>query len=165
MGGRLEEGLAFEWRCERMGEALLRSLLDRADAPEVVAALTELASAARVRRSRIERRLEAVKARPLLAPLSSGDDRLDEGLERALGGSRAAADRYAALAELARQVRDAETAFACELNRIGAEEAGSLIEVLLDAETERRAAELVGAPSAARAPARLAVRPFREPEA
>lgn len=163
MGGRLVEGLAFEWRCERMGEALLRSLLDRADAPEVVAAVTELASAARVRRSRIERRLEAVKARPLLAPLSTGEGRLDEGLERALAGSRASADRYAALAELARQLRDAETAFACELNRIGAEEAGSLLEVLLDAETERRAAELVELP-ATRAPARLGSRPFREPE-
>lgn len=165
MGGRLVEGLAFEWRCERMGEALLRSLLDRAETPEVVAALSELASAARVRRTRIERRLEAVKARPLLAPLSTGDGRLDEGLERALSGSRAAADRYGALAELARQLRDAETAFACELNRIGAEEAGSLLEVLLDAETERRAAEFGDRPVAARAPARIAARPLREPEA
>ena len=165
MGGRLVEGLAFEWRCERMGEALLRGLLDRAETPEVLAALTELASAARVRRSRIERRLEAVKARPLLAPLSTGDGRLDEALERALASSRASADRYGALAELARHLRDPETAFACELNRIGAEEAGSLLEVLLDAETERRASEFVELPARVRPPARLAARPFREPEA
>ena len=77
-------------------------------------------------------------SRPLLAGVPEVVDRLEEALEKALGLVRAAADRYAALAELARQLRDPETAFACELNRIGAEEAAGLLDVLLASEVERR---------------------------
>ena len=135
---RLVEGLGFEWRSERAVESLLRGAQELADAPEVDAALAELEAAARGRRARVERRLSGMASRPLLAGVPEVVDRLEEALEKALGLVRAAADRYAALAELARQLRDPETAFACELNRIGAEEAAGLLDVLLASEVERR---------------------------
>lgn len=134
---RLVDGLTFEWRCERRVEALLRSAQEDAALPEISAALAELITASRARRSRVERRLEALGARPVLAGVPEAAPQLAEALERALASVRATADRCAALAELSRQLRDPETAFTCELNRIGAEEAAGLLDVLLGAEVDR----------------------------
>ena len=55
----------------------------------------------------------------------------------ALALTRAAADRYSALAELARRRADPESAFSCELNRIAAEEAAILLDGMLTAAVER----------------------------
>jgi hypothetical protein len=141
MADRLTEGLCFEWRAERQVETLLARLAAEAEglAPEQLAQLGELSASARARRARIERRLEAKRKEAHLAPLPRLIDRTDEAVEWALGLTRAGADRYAALAELARRVADPETAFACELNRIAAEEAAVLIDALLTQVVEQTA--------------------------
>ena len=131
MNGRLTEGLSFEWRAERHVEELLARLHQEPVAPEQAARLAELAASARARRFRLERRLQAMKSEPRLAPVPQPIDRFDEALEVALALTRAAADRYAALAELSRRLADPESAFSCELNRIAAEEAAILLDGLL----------------------------------
>lgn len=136
MTGRLAEGLSFEWRAERHLEELLHRLVDQAGDPEQAARIGELAASARARSARLERRLEALCRPPRLAPLPQPFDRLDEGLETALALTRAAADRYAALAELARRLADPESAFSCELNRIAAEEAAIVLDGMLAAAVE-----------------------------
>ncbi len=144
---RLKEGLSFEWRAERHSETLLVDLSDLVETPELAARLTELAAAAQTRRTRLERRLHALASGPRLAPVPPIIDRLDQGFELALAQTRASADRYAALAELSRRLADPETAFACELNRTGAEEAALLIDGLLALEVDRRARASVPGPS------------------
>lgn len=136
---RLKEGLSFEWRAERHTELLLVDLAETTTAPDLSGRLTELAAAAQARRSRLERRLMALSAKPRLAPLPPILDRLDRALEIALAQTRASADRYAALAELSRRLADPETAFACELNRTGAEESAILLDGLLALEVDRSA--------------------------
>jgi len=133
MNGRLTEGLSFEWRAERHVEELLARLAEEDLAPEQAARLAELAASARARRTRLERRLQALRATPRLAPVPHPIDRVDEALEVALALTRAAADRYAALAELSRRLADPESAFSCELNRIAAEEAAILLDGMLAA--------------------------------
>src|SRR5690606_41855293 len=96
-------------------------------------------AAARARRGRLERRLRALGDGPRLAAVPPILARTDEAIEVALASTRASADRYAALAELARRLADPETAFACELNRIGAEESALVLEGLLALEVSRRA--------------------------
>lgn len=135
---RLAEGLAFEWRAERHTEVVLSCLGEAKVTPEMGSRLFELAAAARARRARLDRRLHALGAGPRLAAVPPLIDRADEALEVALASTRASADRYAALAELSRKLADPETAFACELNRIGAEESALLLDALLALEVERR---------------------------
>ena len=130
MKGRLVEGLSFEWRAERHVERLLVQVADTGG-PEFSARMAELVASARARRNRVERRLQALEVEPRLAPVPQPVDSLDEGLESALALTRAASDRYAALAELARRMADPETAFACELNRIAAEEAALVLDGML----------------------------------
>jgi len=137
MTGRLTEGLSFEWRAERHLEALLEQLAAEDPTPEQAARIAELAASARARRTRLERRLQVLRAPPRLAPVPHPIDRYDEGLEVALALTRAAADRYSALAELARRLADPESAFSCELNRIAAEEAAILLDGMLTAAVER----------------------------
>ena len=138
MTGRLTEGLSFEWRAERHVEELLASLAEEELPPEQAARLAELAASARARRTRLERRLHALRTAPRLAPMPQPIDRLDEALEVALALTRAAADRYAALAELSRRLADPESAFSCELNRIAAEEAAILLDGMLAAAVDDR---------------------------
>lgn len=141
MADRLSEGLSFEWRAERHAETLLSRLAEAEGELEAeqLARLSELAASARARRVRLERRLETLHAPARLAPMPQPIDRTDEALEMALALTRAAADRYSALAELSRRVADPETAFACELNRIAAEEAAILLDGLLAQVVERTA--------------------------
>lgn len=141
MADRLTEGLSFEWRAERLVETLLTRLVMEPGDLEVeqLARVSELSASARARRVRLERRLEVRRGPARLAPMPRPMDRTDEALESALALTRAAADRYAALAELSRRVADAETAFACELNRIAAEEAALLLDGLLGQVVERTA--------------------------
>ncbi|WP_373048460.1 hypothetical protein [Vulgatibacter sp.] len=131
MNGRLTEGLSFEWRAERHVEELLAQLAQVELPPEQAARIAELAASARARRTRLERRLQALRTPPRLASLPQPIDRIDEALEVALALTRAAADRYAALAELSRRLADPESAFSCELNRIAAEEAAILLDGML----------------------------------
>lgn len=131
MKGRLVEGLSFEWRAERHLETLLEQIADAGGGPEFSARVAELVASARGRRNRVERRLESLRSSPRLAPVPQPVDSLDEGLESALALTRAASDRFAALAELARRLADPETAFACELNRIAAEEAALVLDGML----------------------------------
>ena len=131
MTSRLTEGLSFEWRAERHVEELLARLSVEDLPAEQAARLAELAASAGARRSRLERRLQALRTAPFLAPMPQPIDRLDEALEAALALTRASADRYAALAELSRRLADPESAFACELNRIAAEEAAILLDGML----------------------------------
>lgn len=145
MTGRLVEGLSFEWRAERHLEELLAQLAEVPSGPEHEARMAELTASARARRARLERRLIALQRPARLAPLPRPVDRLDEGLESALALTRAAADRYAALAELARRLADPESAFACELNRIAAEEAALLLDGMLAAAVERAVREGIAA--------------------
>jgi hypothetical protein len=145
MMGRLTEGLSFEWRAERHAEALLALLAEEELAPEQAARVAELAASARARRARLERRLAALRTPPRLAPVPHPIDCLDEGLEIALALTRAAADRYSALAELARRVADPESAFSCELNRIAAEEAAILLDGMLTAAVEFTVSGVVAA--------------------
>lgn len=144
---RLKEGLSFEWRAERHTEVLLGDLADTVTAADLAGRLSELAAAAQARRSRLERRLVALASHPRLAPLPPIIDRLDRALELALAQTRASADRYAALAELSRRLADPETAFACELNRTGAEESAILIDGLLALEVDRSALRSNAGPS------------------
>lgn len=138
MADRLTEGLSFEWRAERLVEILLNRLANGAELDvEQLARLSELAASARARRVRLERRLDVRRGPARLAPMPRPMDRIDEALESALALTRAAADRYAALAELSRRVADAESAFACELNRIAAEEAALLLDGLLGQVVEK----------------------------
>jgi hypothetical protein len=137
MADRLVEGLAYEWRVERNVEVLLLAAAERVARPDTVARLQELAAAARARRTRIERRLDALKGGRRLAAVPGPIDRLDELFETALAQARASGDRYGVLAELSRRLSDPETAFACELNRIGVEEAAALLEVMMGSEVER----------------------------
>lgn len=140
MADRLTEGLSFEWRAERLVETLLQRLTDALELEvEQLARISELSASARARRVRLERRLEVRRGPTRLAPMPRPVDRVDEALESALALTRAAADRYAALAELSRRVADAESAFACELNRIAAEEAAILLDGLLGQVVERMA--------------------------
>lgn len=136
---RLREGLSFEWRAERHTEAILFGTGGARPSPELGSRLFELAAAARARRARLERRLRALGAGPRLAAVPPLLDRTDEAIEVALASTRASADRYGALAELARRLADPETAFACELNRIGAEESALVLEGLLALEVDRQA--------------------------
>lgn len=136
---RLREGLSFEWRAERHTEAILFGAADARISPELASRLFELSAAARARRARLERRLRALGDGPRLAAVPPILDRADEAIEVALASTRASADRYAALAELSRRLADPETAFACELNRIGAEESALVLEGLLALEVDRRA--------------------------
>ncbi len=136
---RLREGLAFEWRAERHTEAILHGAAGARVSPELASRLFELSAAARARRARLERRLRALGDGPRLAAVPPILERTDEAIEVALASTRASADRYAALAELARRLADPETAFACELNRIGAEESALVLEGLLALEVDRRA--------------------------
>lgn len=150
---RLKEGLSFEWRAEWHAEVLLEGLADAAAAIEQRSRLDELAAAARTRRTRLERRLQALSGGARLAPVPPLLDHLDEALELALAQTRASADRYGALAELSRRIADPETAFACELNRSGAEESALLIDGLLTVEVERSVAlRSLGAASATQSP-------------
>lgn len=138
MADRLTEGLSFEWRAERLVETLLQRLSTSSELDvEQLARVSELAASARARRVRLERRLEIRRGPARLAPMPRPVDRIDEALESALALTRASADRYAALAELSRRVADAESAFACELNRIAAEEASLLLDGLLGQVVER----------------------------
>ena len=136
---RLREGLSYEWRAERHIEAVLCGVSDRRLSPDVASRLIELTAAARARRTRLERRLKALGAGPRLAAIPPLLERVDQAIEVALASARASADRYAALAELSRRLADPETAFACELNRIGAEESALVLEGLLALEVDRRA--------------------------
>lgn len=142
---RLREGLTFEWRAERHTEAVLLGAGDGRVTPEFASRLFELSAAARARRARLERRLRALAAGPRLAAVPPFLERVDEAIELALASTRASADRYAALAELSRRLADPETAFACELNRIGAEESALILEGLLALEVDRRAKKGGGA--------------------
>lgn len=144
MSKRLAEGLTYEWRAERHIETLLGGLAKGDVPPETAARLAELSASARARRNRLERRLHAIATGPRLAPVPPLIERTDEALEVALALTRAAADRYNALAELSRRLSDPETAFACELNRIAAEEAGILLDGLLALEVDRRAGRAEG---------------------
>jgi len=150
---RLKEGLSFEWRAEWHAEVLLEGLAVAAAGGEQSRRLDELAAAARTRRTRLERRLHALSAAPRLAPLPPILDQLDEALELALAQTRASADRYGALAELSRRIADPETAFACELNRSGAEESALLLDGLLALAVERGVAlRAAGAAAPTQAP-------------
>lgn len=148
MVDRLAEGLSFEWRSEWHGEVHLLNLAESAVKRELGTRLVELAAAAKARRARIERRLLALAAPPHLAPVPPILDQVDQGLELALAQTRAGADRYAALAELSRRLSDAETAFACELNRTGAEESALLLDGLLALEVDRGVAMRAAADAA-----------------
>lgn len=142
MSDRLSEGLSYEWRAERHVETLLGGLVRRDLPPEAAGRLAELAASARARRNRLERRLIALAAGPRLAPVPPLIERTDEALEVALALTRAAADRYAALAELSRRLSDPESAFVCELNRIAAEEGALMLDGLLALEVDRQATKL-----------------------
>lgn len=135
---RLTEGLTFEWRAERHTEAILYGIREHGIPPEIASRLYELGAAARARRTRLERRLKALSAGPRLAAVPNWIEEADRAIEVALASTRASADRYAALAELSRKLADPETAFACELNRIGAEESALVLDGLLALEVDRR---------------------------
>lgn len=137
---RLTEGLSFEWRAEWHAEALLVDLAEAVPSTDLGTRLSELAAAAHTRRARLERRLHALSAAARLAPVPPVLDEIDVALELALAQTRASADRYAALAELSRRIADAETAFACELNRTGAEESALILDGLLALEVDRSVA-------------------------
>jgi hypothetical protein len=119
---RLAAALAAEWEAEVVSGRRLLGCAEAVGDPVVKARLLVLAAFCRAHASRILARLAALGRGPIPVPPDEeegpgGPGPAFEGLSRARGVARAAASRYAVMADLARAMSDLSSAWVCELNR------------------------------------------------
>jgi hypothetical protein len=116
---RLAATLAAAWEAEVVSARTLSALADRSHDARVRARLLVLSAFCRAHASRLLARLASLGRGPL--PVPPPDLELDPEITLALKRealvARAAAQRYEAMAVLARTHSDLSTAWICELNR------------------------------------------------
>lgn len=123
MGGRhsrLGAALAAAWEAEVVSARLLDALAECHLDPRARAKLRVLAAFCRAHASRLLARLSALGRGPLPVPQEVdevSDAELEPLLHREAQFARVSAQRYEALAQLARQHADLSSAWVCELNR------------------------------------------------
>lgn len=122
MGGvktRLIAALAAAWEAEMRAVLALETLAERAPDVRTRSRLGALAAGCQAHASRLLARMAAVGGGPL--PVPPDDVELPESFAEALRSeserTRDSADRYAAMANLARKAMDPSAAWVCELNR------------------------------------------------
>jgi hypothetical protein len=116
---RLAASLAAAWEAEVVAARAMTLLSDRSHDPRVRARLLVLAAFSRAHASRLLARLASLGRGPLPVPpaeLELSDD-FHSALQFEAQNARAAAQRYASMATLARNEADLSTAWVCELNR------------------------------------------------
>ena len=117
--GRLVAAMAAAWEAEVVSARALSALSECMVDPRVRARLMVLCAFCRAHASLLLARLSALGRGPL--PVPDSESPLDASLALALrkeaASARAAAARYAAMAEMARGQADLSSAWVCELNR------------------------------------------------
>lgn len=127
--------LSWAWRTERVVEMLLTGILkEHVVSIIAVPRLEELISATKSRMARVER--QQVTLKMTHANLVSVPTLVGHAAPYLLKAAKERADllssHYSGLAEIARRVADPEVAFCCELNRIGVEEAATMMKIVLE---------------------------------
>lgn len=122
MGGvkaKLTASLAAAWEAEMRSVMTLEKLAERAPEVKVRSRLSALAAGCQAHASRLLARLAAVGGGPLPVPPEDVAlaDSFTEALRAEAVRTRDSADRYAAMANLARRAMDPSAAWVCELNR------------------------------------------------
>ena len=122
MGGvktRLTAALAAAWEAEMRSVLTLEKLAERAPDVRTRSRLGALAAGCQAHASRLLARMAAIGGGPL--PVPPDDIALAEGFAEAVRAeaerTRDSAERYGAMANLARKAMDPSAAWVCELNR------------------------------------------------
>ncbi|MFZ5468435.1 MAG: hypothetical protein ACOZIN_03265 [Myxococcota bacterium] len=127
---RLAAAMAAAWEAEVVSARRLTAFADRVADPSTRARLLVLAAFCRAHASRVLARLAALGRGPLPVPPEEVVDEREDllaGLHNEIANARAGAQRYQAMAEVARAQSDLSSAWVCELNRSEAEDlAGEL---------------------------------------
>lgn len=116
---RLTAALAASWEGEMLCILALETLSERAPTPRTRSRLLAFAAGCQAHASRLLARMAARGGGPL--PVPPDELALSESFSAAVGEeaerARHAAERYAAMAGLARKLMDPSAAWICELNR------------------------------------------------
>jgi hypothetical protein len=142
---RLTASLAAAWEAEMLSTLVLEALAERMPEVRMRSRLMALTAGCQAHASRLLARMAAVGGGPL--PVPPADVTLPESLAQAVREealrTRASAERYAQIANLARRSMDPSAAWVCELNRAEeldrAAELAELAERLAEAEGVRLA--------------------------
>ena len=117
--GRLTAALAAAWEAEMLSVLALESLAERGPEPGTRARLLALAACCQAHASRLLARMAAIGGGPLPVPPDevAAEGSFWQDLEAEAARARGCAERYAAMANLARKALDPSAAWVCELNR------------------------------------------------
>jgi len=122
MGGvktKLTAALAAAWEAEMRSVLVLEKLAERAPDVRARSRLSALAAGCQAHASRLLARMAAVGGGPLPVPPDEGDlpESFAEAVREEAARTRDCAERYAAMANVARRAMDPSAAWVCELNR------------------------------------------------